>query len=60
MITEMKNTREGINSRITKADKWPGRQNDGNHSTEQNMENNAEMKTASEASGATVNAPTSH
>ena len=41
-------------------DSWAGGQKGGNHSTEQNMENNAEMKTASEASGATVNAPTSH
>ena len=34
-ITEMKNTLEVINSRITEVeeriDRWPGRQNGGNH-----------------------------
>ena len=60
--TEMNNTIQGINSRITGAE---GQLNDlevikvGITATEQNIENEwKEMKTALETSGTTLNAPT--
>ena len=60
-ITEMKNTREVINSRINEAEEWISDLDDRRveiTATEQNKEKRKEMKTFSETSGTKLNAPT--
>ena len=61
-VTEIKNTLEGINSRITEAEEWISELEDSmleitveEQSKEKRME---EMRTVSETSGTTLKAPT--
>ena len=57
-ITEMKYTLEGINNRGTRINKWPGRQNGGNHCHREEYskkEWKKKMKIAYETSGTVVN-----
>ena len=61
-VTEIKNTLEGINSRITEAEEWISELEDRmleitveEQSKEKRME---EMRTVSETSGTTLKAPT--
>ena len=61
-IPEMKNTLEGINNRITEAEEWISEQKDKMveiTAKEQNKEKRMKrLKTISETSGTTLNAPT--
>ena len=58
IITEMKNTLEGINNRITEAEEWISELEDKVVEEQNKEKRKKELKTISETSGTTLNAPT--